>query len=70
MLNEYFSDMVDIDQHDGILDKYIGDAIMALFGVIRAKRRKTVNAAKHDELDASTSAAFGQVKSLWFTVLV
>lgn len=45
MLNDYFTDMVDIVfAHNGILDKYIGDMIMAVFGSVRATQGDAENA--------------------------
>jgi class 3 adenylate cyclase/HAMP domain-containing protein len=55
-LNAYFSPMVDVVQaHGGIVDKYIGDAIMAFFGA----------PVKHDN-DAlqAVNAGFGMLEAL------
>jgi adenylate cyclase len=47
MLNEYFEVMVSIiNRNHGVVDKFIGDAIMAVWGVPHSSGRDTQNAVK------------------------
>ena len=56
-LNDYFSLMVDcISKEGGMLDKFIGDAIMACFGL---------PIPHDDDPDRAMRASIGMIKTLW-----
>lgn len=56
LLNEYFTLMVDCIQHEsGMLDKFIGDAIMAAFGI---------PVAHEDDTDRAVRASISMIETL------
>ncbi|MBK6907316.1 MAG: GAF domain-containing protein [Rhodocyclaceae bacterium] len=57
LLNEYFTLMVDcIQREEGMLDKFIGDAIMAAFGI---------PVGHEDDADRAVRTAIAMIRELW-----
>ncbi len=57
LLNEYFTLMVDcIQREEGMLDKFIGDAIMAAFGI---------PVPHDDDADRSVRTSIAMIRELW-----
>jgi adenylate cyclase len=47
MLNEIFAELFEaVADHDGVLDEYIGDSVMAVFGAPRSRGEGPINAVR------------------------